>query len=253
VSDPHPRDRSITVFGKKPVLEALGDRSLEVARVFLVKGDKSVAEIARLAEERGVPVERRSAEGVARISRDARHDQGVAADVNAPRMQALASWLEDVKGPKKREPHHVLVLDGVSNPQNVGMILRTAVAFGLQGIVLPRKGSPEVGPYVVKASAGVAFRAPILRTATALDAMEGLKGAGFRLVGLRAGEGTQIGAQVAPTRAAYVLGNETTGMSAEVRDWIDEWQHIPMAGAAESLNVAVAAAVVAYELSRRPS
>jgi 23S rRNA (guanosine2251-2'-O)-methyltransferase len=243
----------ITVFGKKPVLEALGDRSLDVARVFLVKGDKSVAEIARLAEERGVPIERRTAEAVARISRDARHDQGVAADVNAPRMQALASWLEDVKGPKKRDTHHVLVLDGVSNPQNVGMILRTAVAFGLQGVVLPRKGSPEVGPYVVKASAGVAFRAPILRTATALDAMQGLKGAGFRLIGLRAGDGTALGAKAPPTRAAYVLGNETIGTSAEVRDWIDEWQHIPMAGATESLNVAVAAAVVAYELSRPAS
>jgi 23S rRNA (guanosine2251-2'-O)-methyltransferase len=247
----HPRDRLITVFGKKPVLEALADPALHVARVFLVKGDRSVASIARLAEERSVPVERRTADGVARISRDARHDQGVAADVVAPRMQALSSWLDEVRGPRKRETHHVLVLDGVTNPQNVGMILRTAVAFGLGGVVLPRKGSPEVGPYVVKASAGVAFRAPILRTATAVEAVEALKGAGFRLVGLRAGEGTAIGA--APQRAAFVLGNETVGTSAEVAAWIDEWQHIPMAGAAESLNVAVAAAVLAYEISRRAS
>jgi 23S rRNA (guanosine2251-2'-O)-methyltransferase len=241
----------ITVFGKKPVLEALGDRSLEVARVFLVKGDRSQAAIVRLAEERGVPIERRTAEGVARISRDARHDQGVAADVTAPRMQALESWLDEVRGPEKRARHRVLVLDGVSNPQNVGMILRTAVAFGLQGVVLPRKGSPEVGPYVVKASAGVAFRAPILRSATAVDAVEALKRSGFELVGLRAGEGTAIGEHPPPSRAAFVLGNETLGTSAEVAGWIDRWEHIPMAGAAESLNVAVAAAVVAYEISRR--
>jgi 23S rRNA (guanosine2251-2'-O)-methyltransferase len=131
------------------------------------------------------------------------------------------------------------------------MILRTAVAFGLQGVVLPRKGSPEVGPYVVKASAGVAFRAPILRSATAVDAVEALKRSGFELVGLRAGEGTAIGEHPPPSRAAFVLGNETLGTSAEVAGWIDRWEHIPMAGAAESLNVAVAAAVVAYEISRR--
>jgi 23S rRNA (guanosine2251-2'-O)-methyltransferase len=237
------------------VLEALDDRSLDVERVFLVKGARgeTVSAIVRRAEERGVPIERRTAEAVARISRDARHDQGVAIDVLAPRMQALGSWLDEVRGPRKRERHHVLVLDGVSNPQNVGMILRTAVAFGLGGVVLPRKGSPEVGPYVIKASAGVAFRAPILRAATSLEAVEGLKGAGFQLVGLRAKEGSPIGDAAVPSRAAFVLGNETLGTSPDVAAWIDVWMHIPMAGAAESLNVAVAAAVVAYELSRRVS
>jgi 23S rRNA (guanosine2251-2'-O)-methyltransferase len=226
-----------------------------VDRLFLVKGARgdTVSAIVRLAEERGIPIERRTADGIARISRDARHDQGIAIDVRAPRMQALASWLDEVRGPKKRDRHRALVLDGVSNPQNVGMILRTAVAFGLEGVVLPRKASPEVGPYVVKASAGVAFRAPILRCATALEAVEALKGAGFELVGLRAGGGTPIGERAPSSRAAFVLGNETTGTSAEVADWIDRWEHIPMAGAAESLNVAVAAAVVAYELSRRAS
>jgi 23S rRNA (guanosine2251-2'-O)-methyltransferase len=249
----HPRDRLITIFGKKPVLEALGDPALAIERVFLVKGDRSVSAIVRLAEERRVPIERRTADGVARISRDARHDQGVAADVRAPRMQALASWLDDVRGPRKRETHHVLLLDGVSNPQNVGMILRTAVAFGLGGVVLPRKGSPEVGPYVVKASAGVAFRAPILRAATALEAVEALKGAGFRLLGLRAAAGAPIATAAFESRTAFVLGNETVGTSAEVAEWIDAWAHVPMAGPAESLNVAVAAAVVAYEISRRGS
>ena len=119
--------------------------------------------------------------------------------------------------------------------------------------MLPRKGSPEVGPYVVKASAGVAFRAPILRCASAAEAVEALKGTGFELVGLRAGQGTPIGERLWPSRVAFVLGNETIGTSAEVAGWIDRWEHVPMAGAAESLNVAVAAAVVAYELSRRVS
>jgi 23S rRNA (guanosine2251-2'-O)-methyltransferase len=249
--EPHPRDRVITVFGRKPVLEALLDPTLAIDKLFLANGSRgdTIAEILKLAGERGIRVERRSVDEVARISRDSHHDQGIAMDVVAPRMQALTTWLETATGPLKRQTHRILVLDGVSNPQNVGMILRTAVAFGLDGVVLPRKGSPEVGPYVIKASAGVAFRAPILRTETATLAAEVLKKGGFRLLGLRAGTGTALGETPLPTRVAFVLGNETEGLSAEVEGWVDGWCHIPMAGPAESLNVAVAAAIVGYVLA----
>jgi 23S rRNA (guanosine2251-2'-O)-methyltransferase len=145
----------------------------------------------------------------------------------------------------------VLVLDGVNNPQNVGMIIRTAAAAGLAGVVLPRVGSPDIDPLVIKASAGVAFHAPVIRCRTGAEAAQELSQAGFRVYGLAGGARTSLYAARFPDRAAIVLGNETAGIGDEVAGWVDQWLSIPMAGGVESLNVATAAAVVSFDLVRR--
>ena len=144
----------------------------------------------------------------------------------------------------------MLVLDRVTNPANVGMVLRSATAAGLDGVLLPRRGVPAIDPLVVKASAGVAFRAPVLRAATAED---GLRGAARRRVHrARAGRcrGSLLEAEL-PRRVALVLGNETDGLSPDVRALCDGLLAIPMEGGVESLNVASAGAVAAFELRRR--
>jgi 23S rRNA (guanosine2251-2'-O)-methyltransferase len=143
------------------------------------------------------------------------------------------------------------VLDGVNNPANVGMIIRTAAAAGAGGIVLPRAGSPDVDPLVIKASAGVAFHAPIIRCRTGAEAAEELGRVGFRVYGLSGGGKTSLYDEEIPDRAAFVLGNESAGLARETEQWVDRWLSIPMAGGVESLNVASAAAVVAFDLVRR--
>jgi 23S rRNA (guanosine2251-2'-O)-methyltransferase len=143
------------------------------------------------------------------------------------------------------------MLDAVSNPANVGMIIRTAAAAGLDATVLPRVGSPDVGPLVIKASAGVALRATVLRTDTAASGAEAARRAGVTLVGLAAGRGDSLFSAELPDRVALVLGNEPDGVSDEVATRIDRWVTLPMASGIDSLNVASAAAVVAYELVRR--
>jgi 23S rRNA (guanosine2251-2'-O)-methyltransferase len=152
-----------------------------------------------------------------------------------------------------RHPAGVLVLDRITNPANVGMILRTATAAGMHGIVLPRRGVPGIDPLVVKTSAGVAFHAPVLRAATAEQACRTLAAAGFAVLGL---SGSVPGASplydyTASERVAYVLGNETSGISEQVRRELTGWVSIPMAGGVESLNVASAAAVVCFEWARQ--
>jgi 23S rRNA (guanosine2251-2'-O)-methyltransferase len=165
----------------------------------------------------------------------------VVADVRAPGVGELDEWLPTASGSVS-----LLVLDGVTNPGNVGMIIRTAVAAGLSGVVLPRAGSPDVGPLVVKASAGVAFRATVLRATTAASACDALRRAGVEVIGLAA-DGDGLFDAALPERGAYVLGNETTGVSVDC----DRRLAIPLAGDVESLNVAVAAGVVSFELARR--
>jgi 23S rRNA (guanosine2251-2'-O)-methyltransferase len=244
-----PKDTFITVYGRKPVLEALGDTSLRVDKVILAEDVRgaSAHTILDAARDRGVPVQRATAHRVKVLAGNGRHDQGVLADVVAPRMAPVAEFLAAL-GPDA--PAAVLVLDRLTNPANVGMILRSATAAGLDGVLLPRRGLPAIDPLMIKASAGVAFRAPVLRSATVEDGCAELAAAGFGVYGLDAGGASLLDAAL-PARVALVLGNETDGLSASVRPLLDGVLAIPMHGGVESLGVASAGAVAAFELLRR--
>lgn len=244
-----PKDRFVTVYGRKPVMEALADGGLLVDKVVLADNahGPAVREILDAAAGRGVTVQRASPHRVKVLAGNGRHDQGVLADVVAPRMRPLSTFLDSLGAGATS----VLVLDQITNPANVGMILRTATAAGLDGVVLPRRGVPGIDPLVVKASAGVAFHAPVLRCSTAAQACDALSGAGFALYGLTASAPHSVFSAPLADRAAFVLGNETSGVSEPVRAAVDGWLSIPMTGGVESLNVASAAAVLCFELVRR--
>ena len=246
--DVSPKDRFVTVYGRKPVLEVLADPALTVDKVILAETARGPAagEILRAAGEKGVPVRRASAHRVKVLAGNGKQDQGVLADVVAPRMRPLATALSS-----GRPPRTVLVLDGITTPANVGMIIRTATAAGLGGIVLPRRGVASLDPLVVKASAGVAFRAPLLRCGGADEAAAALRTAGYRLFGLDGRADRSVFTADIPTRAAFVVGGETSGIGPAVRGRVQEWLSIPMSGGVESLNVATAAAVLCFELVRR--
>ncbi len=245
-----PRDIFITVYGRKPVLEALSDSALTVDKVIVAEQARgnTLQEILDAAARRRVPVQRVSAHRVKVLAGNGRHDQGVLADVVAPRMRPLEGTLKEL-----RSPAALLVLDAITNPANVGMILRTATAAGIDGVVLPRRGVPAIDPLVVKASAGVAFHAPVLRAATAEQACAALRTAGFAVLGLSgsAPDAASLFRDPPPPLVAYVLGNETSGISPPVSAQLTGWVAIPMAGGVESLNVASAAAVVCFEWARR--
>lgn len=244
-----PKDTYVTVYGRKPVQEALEDPDLRVDKVVLAEGTAGgpVRAILDAARRRGVPVQRASAHRVKVLAGNGRHDQGVLADVVAPRMAPVDEWLA---GLDAAAPAAVLVLDRLTNPANVGMLLRTATAAGVDGVLLARRGLPSIDPLVVKASAGVAFRAPVLRSGTVEEGCAALREAGFGLYGLDAGGASLLDADL-PARVALVLGNETDGLSASVRDLLDGTLAIPMHAGVESLGVASAGAVAAYELARR--
>lgn len=244
----HPRDRFITVYGRKPVAEVLDDASLEVDKVLLARKARGdiVDRIVQLAEERGVVLRRVDAAQVSRLSRHGKQDQGVAADVVAPQMGTVEDWLETARGPRA-----VLALAGVNTPANLGLAIRSAMGAGVDGILLPRHGTAKLSPLVLKASAGHAFRAPILRCERAEHGLSALQAAGFRLVGLTADARHDLYSWRRSKRVALVLGNETSGLSPAVERLLDERLRIPMAEGVESLNVACAATLVCYEAMRR--
>lgn len=242
-----PKDRFITVYGRNPVLEALANDELLIDKVLLAERARGphVQDIVTAAHRRGAALQRVSAERVKKLAGNGKQDQGVCADVVAPRMRPLERALaEGLSGP-------VLVLDGITTPANVGMILRTATAAGFSGIVVPRRGVASLDPLVVKASAGVAFVAPVLKTATAANAVHALRDRGFHVIGLAATAPMTLFDADLPRDTAYVLGSETAGLGGDVAAQVQTWMSIPMANEVESLNVAAAAAVLCFEVARR--
>ncbi len=243
----HPRDRWITVYGRKPVLEALRDPSLSIDKLLVARSAKGdvIHDILRAAKKRRITVRRADEREITRISKNARQDQGVVADVEAPAMDALEDWL-----PRAPTVAHLLALDGVTTPGNVGLCIRSAAAAGLEGIVLPRSGNSGLGPLVLKASAGTAFKAPILRCADLPPALDALKAAGFSVIVLAGGGDGMLFDLPLPARAVFVLGAESTGVSDATLRRADRRVRIPMAEGIESLNVACAATLVAFEVVR---
>ena len=250
-----PKDTFVTVYGRKPVLEALRDPALAVDKVILAEGaDRdAVRTFTEAARARGLVLQRASPQRVKVLAGNGRQDQGVLADVVAPRMRPVEHFLDDL--PETADAG-VLVLDGLTNPANVGMILRSATGAGLEGVLLPRRGVPSIDPLVVKASAGIAFHAPVLRARTAADGLAALAEAGFVLFGLD-GPGTGDEEQQSlftaelPGRVALVVGGETDGLTDAVRAELHGTLTIPLAAGVESLNAACAATVACFELARR--
>ncbi len=236
--------RFITVYGRNPVLEALRDPLLSVHRLHLAtsnRPDGTIAELLALAQQRGIDVRHHSREELARISKNGRQDQGVAADIACPRHADYRDL--PLAGAR---PLQLLALDRVTNPQNLGMIVRTVCASPLDGLLLPRQGCAPLSPLVIKASAGTLFRCPLWRCERLPDALAELAAQGVEIVVLAADAPVALGAYRPRGAVVYVLGNETDGVSAAVSALAQRRVRIPMANGVESLNVAVTAALIAF-------
>ena len=247
--DRQERRRLLTIYGRNAVHEALQDSTLSHRTLHVARSNKRARvldEIRARAESLGIAVREHTREELARISRNGRQDQGVALDV---RCGAMAD-LEDVIGDLARTPQaRLMALDGVTNPQNVGMIVRSITAAGLDGLLLADKGNPALGPLVIKASAGTVFRAPLLRCQTVKAGITSLMDHGFELIRLHAREDARdLTDTQFPDHCVVVLGGETEGVSLEIRELSGNDVVIPMANGVESLNVAVSAALLAYRL-----
>jgi len=238
-------DRVLTVYGRKPVLETLQDPTLICHAVHLAHSNREagiIADIRLCAQKLGVPVKLHSREELARISKNGKQDQGVAVDVMCPSFSSLEHYLTEITA----EPRRLLALDGINNPQNLGMIIRSAAAGKIDGIILPRKGNAALGPLVIKASAGTLYRAPLLLCQSLPEALRLCQKRDAQICTLEADAALSLFDYREPGFCVYVLGNETEGVSAQVQALADERLCIPMRNGVESLNVAVTASLIAF-------
>ncbi len=242
----------IVIFGRRVVEEALPLDSVEPLELRL--SDRLPGEqrhrLRQEASRRGIEAEVVPARAVGALSDAPRHDQGVAMRVRLRGVSDVDAFVAGCTGRAARTPTRLLAFDGLTNSQNIGMIVRTALAAGIDGVLWPVVGVPFVNGLVVKASAGTVLRAPIVRCHALGEGLATLQGAGFACVGLDARADVDIDDWVPPHRVVFAVGNETDGLSAAVRPLLDATVSIPMQGDVESLNAAVAASLVCYRLRR---
>lgn len=236
----------------------LEDSRVSIFRLHLADSNASsdiMERIENLARERQVEIHRHSRQELARISKNARQDQGVAIDVQTIGYQRVEE-LAEVSGSGTTNADNgfkeVIVLDGVTNPQNLGLIIRSVTASPMTGLVLPRKGCARIDPLVHKASAGTLLRANIFHCPHIEAGLECLQHQGFEIIGMTndaADETTRSFHRLAPAtrHRAYVLGNETDGMSQQIRRRCDILARIPMSRGVDSINVAAAATLIAFK------
>jgi 23S rRNA (guanosine2251-2'-O)-methyltransferase len=237
-------DNSLTIFGRNPVQEALESNEIKVLRVHLADSNKpgdAIKKIERLAKQQSVDVRYHSKLELSRISRNGRQDQGVAADIHCPTLQPW-NTLTGFK-PTGR----LLAVDRINNPQNLGMIIRSACAGGMDGLLLPSEpGNTRLSPLVIKASTGTLFKFPIYQCVKLSETLGELQSHGYKVCSLQGDAEQSLLDSRAKEPTIYIVGKVSEGVSAEVGEMADYQRGIPMNNGVESLNVAVAAALIAF-------
>ena len=227
------------VYGVNPVLEALRAHPQDVVRVIVERGKAD--RVLQAAREAGVRVDEVGHAELHRRSRAGVH-QGVGAELAEFRYAELEDLLE---------ADFLLVLDGVTDPQNLGALVRSAHALGASGVVVPKDRAAGMTPAASKAAAGALEHCKVARVTNLARALEQMKEANIWTVALAADGDKDLGEIDLRSRIALVMGSEGEGVRPLVRKTCDHVARIPMAGKVGSLNVAAAGAIALYEVARQ--
>ena len=243
-----------TLIGRQPVLEALERGDLGIEKVMLeqdASGDR-IGAIRAAAEDRGAPVQyvptarlRHEADGAAH--------QGVVAITASIRYREVDEMLSDIASTwdavQAKKPL-LLVVDRVTDPRNFGAILRSAVAAGTDGAIVPTREMAPLNAAALKASAGTAPRIPIARSDDLAQVLTQLKERGYFVYGAEGTAETSLWNAEWDRPVAVVMGSEGEGLAPGVADACDELVAIPLRGPVESLNVSVAAGLLLFAAAR---
>jgi 23S rRNA (guanosine2251-2'-O)-methyltransferase len=239
------------VTGRNSVVEALRARipaaSLLVAE--RIDSDDRVREALKLCADRGIPLLEVPRPELDRITARAHH-QGLALQVPSYDYAHPDELLE--RAADRAEAALVVALDGVTDPRNLGAVVRSAAAFGGHGVLVPERRAAGMTAGAWKASAGAAARLPVARATNLTRALASYQRAGLLVVGLAAdGDVDLPDLEAAVDPLCVVVGSEGRGLSRLVAETCDLRVRVPMAAGTESLNAGVAAGIALYEIARR--
>ncbi len=231
------------IHGIHPVHEALTRVPHAVQRVFLVSGHDN-EHFAVKAHDLGIPVDRCDENHLPRgVDRDAVH-QGVVAFITPGKI--LIPYREFIQNLEPDEKTALVLLDQLTDPHNVGAVIRSAAAFGMKGVLIPEHRQAQVTGTVVKVSAGMAFVIPLVQVGNVNTVLRDLKEKGYWVYGLTGDGDTPLPDESFTKPSVFVLGNEGTGLREKTEELCDFKLRIPIDKECESLNAAASAAVTFY-------
>lgn len=250
------RTNTDAVAGRNPVVEAL-EAEVPATTLYVSAGvemDDRIRTSVRIAAERGIPVLEATEAQLARLTDNARH-QGIALQVPPYEYEngidLVTGFMSDWNSGYRKTPPLVLALDSITDPHNLGAILRSASAFRADAVIIPARRAVGVNSTVWKTSAGAAARVPVGQVPNLNAALTEYKKAGYFSIGLD-GEGEQSlpGLPLATEPLCVVVGAEGTGISRLVGETVDQLVSIPISSDLESLNASMAAGITLYEISK---
>lgn len=236
-------DKIITIYGRNAVLEALEDATISVHKLHFADSNKSVQQLERMVEiakNRAIEIAYHDKKALSRISKNAKQDQGVALDIVLDQAVSEEEFLAEHKH------FRVMALDGILNPQNLGMIIRSCAAGNIDAILLPTKNSAQISPLVIKASVGTIFKLPIIKTKNLVKSLENFKTHKAEVYTLSSHANSDYKETSYGEKTVFILGNESEGVTKEVEALSTASIAIPMQRGVESLNVAVTASLLAF-------
>jgi 23S rRNA (guanosine2251-2'-O)-methyltransferase len=239
------------IYGINPVKETLLVNKTDIEKIILAKGRKGldIKKILEIASHRNIPVEYSDRESINKIAHS-RNNQGI---VCVCKDYVYAS-LNDIIAHCHKSLNNaglVIILDGITDPHNLGSIIRTAHCFGVNGIVIPENRAAQVTPTVVKVSVGATQHVLIARVVNISRAIEYLKDRGFWIYGATVSGDHDVLSLDYKRHVGLVLGGEEKGIRPLVMKKCDSLFSIRMFGNIDSLNVSVTAGIIIYEMSRQ--
>lgn len=244
-TDVYPQEEII--FGKHAVMETL-KKNKGINKLFYQKGlaDSKISSIIELVKNHGGIFQEVPKSKLDELTQGANH-QGLVLTVPPFDYQTIEDCLALAES--KGQPPFLLILDGIEDPHNLGSILRTADAFGVHGIIIPKRRAVGLTGIVAKTSTGAIEHVPVVRVANIAQTIELLQNQGIWVFATdMAGEDVRQWNSQGPL--AIVIGNEGQGVSPLVKQKADGIVTIPMVGHVQSLNASVAAGVLVYEVAR---
>lgn len=237
------------IGGRRAVVEAL--RAGTAVRVAIAAGrDPSplLDEVRTLAKENGVPLETRQAAALHQLVAEG-NSQGVAAEVRTVAGASLEDLLRAAAGSDRKA--FLLALDQVQDPHNLGALVRTAEAAGVQGVVIPERRAASLTPAVAKSSAGAINYVPVVQVTNLARALDTMREEGIWVAGVDGSAQQSIFTADLDVPICLVVGSEGSGLRRLTRQHCDFLVRLPMLGHVESLNASVAGGIAMYEVLRQ--
>lgn len=235
------------IYGINPIMESLRDESTRVRKIIIARGKTGpgLAIITDLAVGQGIPVLYDDRSAINGLAPDVSH-QGIVALCRPYKYRSVDEIIANHPGSMKN--NLILILDNITDPHNLGSIIRTAHCFGANGVIIPKNRAAEVTPTVVKASAGAANHTPVAIVTNLAQTITHLKEKGFWIYGADGRLGQDIATFQDLGDVALIMGSEGEGIRPLVRRSCDYLVSVPLYGKIDSLNVSVATGIILHEI-----